>query len=92
MIYLFSSTTGFATRLEAWGKSTLAAGGLIDTRSQSLNQSIKNKHVELDRLENRMVALEKKYRIEYTNLNLLLSSMNSTSTYLTQQLNNDQSN
>jgi flagellar capping protein FliD len=33
-----------------------------------------------------MSALEKKYRLEYTNLNLMLSSMNRTSTYLTQQL------
>lgn len=89
---LFSSTTGFATRLEAWGKSTLAAGGLIDTRSQSLNQSVKSRNAEIDRLENRMAVLEKKYRIEYTNLNLLLSSMNTTSTFLTQQLNYDQSN
>ena len=83
---LFSSSTGFATRLEAWGKSTLAPGGLIDTRTQSLNSYIKDRNDEIDRLENRMTALQKKYTTEYTNLNLLLSSMNSTSTYLTQQL------
>lgn len=83
---LFSSSTGFATRLEAWGKSTLAPGGLIDTRTQSLNSYIKNRNDEIDRMENRMTALQKKYTTEYTNLNLLLSSMNSTSTYLTQQL------
>lgn len=84
---LFSSPTGYATRLEAWAKSTLGAGGLIDTRTQSLNKYVKDRSQEIDRLENRMAALEKKYRIEYTNLNLMLSSMNSTSTYLTQQLN-----
>ncbi len=84
---LFSSSTGYATRLEAWAKSALAAGGLIDTRTQSLNKNVKNYNEEIDRLENRMSALEKKYIKEYTNLNLLLSSMNSTSTYLTQQLN-----
>lgn len=85
---LFSSSTGYATRLEAWAKSTLAPDGLIDTRTQSLNKNVKNYNEEIDRLENRMVALEKKYRLEYTNLNLMLSSMNSTSTYLTQQLAN----
>jgi flagellar hook-associated protein 2 len=83
---LFSSSTGFATRLEAWGKSTLAAGGLIDTRTQSLNQFVKDQNEAVDKLENRMTALQKKYTTEYTNLNLLLSRMNSTSTYLTQQL------
>ena len=83
---LFSSSTGYATRLEAWAKSALAAGGLIDTRTQSLNRYVKDRNEEIDRLENRMTALQKKYTTEYTNLNLLLSSMNSTSTFLTQQL------
>jgi flagellar hook-associated protein 2 len=83
---LFSSSTGFATRLEAWGKSTLDVGGLIDTRTQSLKEFVKNRNDEIDKLENRMSALEKKYTREYTNLNIMLSSMNSTSTYLTQQL------
>lgn len=83
---LFSSSSGYATRLEAWAKSALAADGLIDTRTQSLNKYIKNYNDEIDRLESRMSALQKKYTIEYTNLNLLLSSMNSTSAYLSQQL------
>ena len=89
---LFSSSSGYATRLEAWAKSTLAAGGLIDTRTQSLNKNVKNYNEEIDKLENRMSALEKKYIKEYTNLNLLLSSMNNTSTYLTQQLGSSQNN
>ncbi|HEX7970622.1 MAG TPA: flagellar filament capping protein FliD [Thiobacillus sp.] len=83
---LFSSSTGFATRLEDWAKSALAGGGLIDTRTQSLNQYVKDQNAAVDRLENRMTALQKKYTAEYTNLNLMLSRMNATSTYLTQQL------
>ncbi|MDZ7585311.1 MAG: flagellar filament capping protein FliD [Thiobacillus sp.] len=85
---LFSSSTGYATRLEAWAKSALTSGGLIDTRTQSLNQHVKNYNGEIDRLENRMSALEKKLSAEYTNLNLLLNSMNTTSAFLTQQLAN----
>jgi flagellar hook-associated protein 2 len=88
---LVSSPTGIATRLEAWTKSALQIGGLIDTRSQGLTKSVKNYNEDIAKLENQMVAMEKKYRIEYTNLNLLLSSMNSTSTYLTNQLNSSQS-
>jgi flagellar hook-associated protein 2 len=83
---LFSSSTGYATRLEAWAKSSLEPGGLIDTRTQSLNQYVKDRNDEIDRLENRMAALQRKYTAEYTNLNLMLSRMNSTSAYLTQQL------
>lgn len=88
---LFTSSTGFATRLEEWAKTTLSAGGLIETRTKNLNQYVKDKNSEIDRLEIRMAALEKKYRTEYSNLNLLLSRMNSTSTFLTNQLNSSQS-
>lgn len=88
---LFTSSTGFATRLEEWAKTTLSAGGLIETRTKNLNQFVKDKNSEIDRLEIRMAALEKKYRTEYSNLNLLLSRMNSTSTFLTNQLNSSQS-
>lgn len=87
---LFSSSTGFATRLHDWAKSTLSAGGLIDLRTQSLNDYVKDRNEEVDRLELRMAILEKKYTQEYTNLNLLLSRMNTTSTFLTQQLAIDQ--
>jgi flagellar hook-associated protein 2 len=83
---LFSSSTGFATRLDAWASSVLQPGGVIDTRTQSLNLSVKNDNDEIDKLNNRMAALQKLYTAQYTNLNLLLSSMNTTSTYLTQQL------
>lgn len=83
---LFASPSGYATRLEAWASSTLSAGGVIDSRTQSLKQYVRDRNEEIDRLEVRMEALKKKYTAEYTNLNLMLSRMNSTSTFLTQQL------
>ncbi|MEQ1591663.1 MAG: flagellar filament capping protein FliD [Thiobacillaceae bacterium] len=89
--HLFSSPTGYVTRLDAWANSALAAGGPIDTRKQSLNNYVKDQNSAVDRLEIRMTALQKKYTTEYTNLNLLLSSMNSTSTFLTNQLASSQS-
>jgi len=88
---LFSSATGFATRLKAWSTSTLSAGGLIDARTQSFNAYIDDRSEEVDRLELRMAALEKKFTLEYTSLNLLLARMNTTSTFLTQQLSGSQS-
>ena len=86
VVNLFSSSSGFATRMDAWATSALSAGGLIDSRTESLKSFVKDRNEEVDRLENRMLALQKKYTAEYTNLNLMLSSMNSTSTFLTQQL------
>jgi flagellar hook-associated protein 2 len=37
-------------------------------------------------LEVRMATLQKQYTITYSNLNVMLSNMNSTSAYLSQQL------
>ena len=83
---LFSSATGFGTRLDAWSTSVLAPGGLIDTSTTSLNTSINGYNDQISRLEVRMTALQKQYTTQYTNLNMLLSSMNDTSAYLTKQL------
>ena len=82
---LFSSATGFATRMDAWATSVVHPGGLIDSRTQSLNSSIKGYTDQIDKLELRMTALQKQYTTTYSNLNVLLSNMNATSTYLTQQ-------
>lgn len=89
---LLASPTGFATRLEQWGSTTLSAGGLIQSRTKSLNDYVKDRTDEVDRLELRMTALQKRYTAEYTNLNLLLGRMNTTSTFLTQQLLTSQKN
>lgn len=89
---LFTSSMGYTARLEAWAKSAQEPGGMIDLRTQSLSKYVKDQNEAVDRLENRMTALQKKYTMEYTNLNLLLSRMNSTSTYLTQQLGGGQDN
>lgn len=83
---LLASPSGFATRLESWAKSALEPAGMIAIRTKSLNDYVKNYNSQIDRLELQLEALQRKYTKEYTNLNLLLSSMNATSTYLTQQL------
>lgn len=82
---LFSSATGFATRLNTWSTAALAPGGLIDTRTKSLDTSIKSYNDQISKLEARMTLLQKQYTTTYTNLNMMLNNMNGTSTYLTQQ-------
>jgi flagellar hook-associated protein 2 len=85
---LFSSATGYATRLNAWADTTLAAGGAFDTRTKSLDSSIKGYNDQINKLEVRMTTLQKQYTTTYSNLNVLLSGMSSTSAYLTKQLAN----
>jgi flagellar hook-associated protein 2 len=82
---LFTSATGFATRLNAWTTSAVKVDGLIDLRTNSLNTSVKSYNDQISTLELRMTALQKQYTTTYTNLNAMLNSMNATSAYLTQQ-------
>ena len=64
----------------------LAADAEIDVRSKRLNQ----KSVELQKtqaaLEARMAKVEARYRAQFTALDSLLSKLQSTSSFLTQQL------
>jgi flagellar hook-associated protein 2 len=82
---LFTSTTGFATRLTAWSTSTIQIGGMLSTRKFDLLSSISDMNTQISRLEFRMSALQKEYTQTYSNLNMFLAQSDSTSSYLTQQ-------
>jgi flagellar hook-associated protein 2 len=86
--HLFSSATGFATRLNTWATSVSQTGGLIDIRTKNLNTEINGYNDQITKLEARMTILQQQYTAEYSNLNMLLSNMNSTSAYLNQQFYN----
>jgi flagellar hook-associated protein 2 len=85
---LFTSATGFGTRLSEWADKVLAPDGMIDTRTENLNTTIKGYNDQISRLENRMATLKRQYTKTYSDLNVLLSNMSSTSSYLTTQLAN----
>lgn len=82
---LFSSAGGFATRLEAWATNVVQPTGLIDQHTDNLNTTISSYNEQIRKLEVKMTALQKQYTKTYTDLNTMLMSMNSTSTYLAQQ-------
>jgi flagellar hook-associated protein 2 len=84
--YLFNSATGYATQFDQWATDTLASGGAIDTRTTTINDSIKSVNTQIDSLTLRLDRLQKQYTTQYSSLNVLLSKMGSISTYLTQQL------
>ena len=86
VLNLFSGSTGYLSRLDDWAESTLDIDGLISLRTQNLKDKVSNYNDQVDQLELRLEAIEARYIREYTNLNLLLSRLNTTSTFLTQQL------
>ncbi|MFM2407908.1 MAG: hypothetical protein RL358_650 [Pseudomonadota bacterium] len=83
---LFNSTSGFATQFATFATGTLAFDGAFAHRTTGLTQSISTINNQISSLETRMVGLEKRYRTQYSSLNVLLSSMGQTSAYLSQQL------
>jgi len=88
-----TSASDVTQTLVAYGKAfsdsidgMLNTGGLITNRVDSLNTSVKNYKDSQAALEIRVAAIEKRYRAQFTALDKLVSSMQTTSSYLTQQL------
>ena len=83
---LFAGTDGFATRLTATTTAILGTTGIISSRTDNLNSAIKQNSARQDDLEASMVNIQKRYRAQFSGLDSLMSKMQSTSNFLTQQL------
>lgn len=88
-----TSSSDVTTAIAAYGKSLSNAvsnmtgpSGLLTSRVSSLNTSVDRYEDNVASLENRVALIEKRYRAQFTSLDTLLSSMQTTSSYLTQQL------
>jgi flagellar hook-associated protein 2 len=83
---LFGGENGIATRLSNAITPRLATGAELDVRNARLNQKSVALQKQQAQLEARMVQVEKRYRTQFTALDSLLAKLQSTSTFLTQQL------
>lgn len=81
-----TATKGVAVHMSAVLDSMLASNGLLAARTDGINQSIKDLGKQREALNIRLVAIEKRYRAQFTALDSLVASMQQTSSYLTQQL------
>ena len=85
---LFSAEGGLAAGLETSLARLLDDDGVLDGRSAGLETrtgSIEDQRVALDR---RMAQVEERYRAQFTALDVLVAGMQSTSSFLAQQLAN----
>lgn len=89
---LFTSANGYVTKLESWTKSILSTDGALTTRTEGIGRTIADIGRQRSVIEKRLISVEQNYRRQFTSLDVLLSSMNQTSMYLTQQLNQINSN
>ena len=85
---LFGGENGVAARLFSQLDSRLATTGDIETRNTRLKKELKDIDADKQALNLRMAQVETRLRKQFTALDSLLSQMQSTSSYLTQQLAN----
>lgn len=79
-------STGFAYRLNDMLTAMLATGGVVATRTDGLNSEINDLNKRKDEINARLVRVEHNYRAQFNSLDTLLSTLNTQSSYLTQQL------
>ena len=60
--------------------------GLLDTRTKALNDRLKGVASDRERLDVRMTKVEENYRRQYTALDSLVAQLQTTSSFLSQQL------
>jgi flagellar hook-associated protein 2 len=77
---------GYAAQFDKFVTGLLDSGGPLASRTDGLNASIKALTKSEADLTARLAVTEKRYRAQFTALDLTVSKMNSTSTFLTQQL------
>jgi flagellar hook-associated protein 2 len=79
---------GYAASLSLWATASLANDGILTSHTNGIGKTITDISTRRSQMESRLVGVEARYRKQFTSLDAMLSSMNQTSTYLTQQLAN----
>lgn len=85
---LFGNAAGLGKSLTPMLEGYLQTGGILDGRTDSIDRSNKTLDDQQSQLDARMDALTQMYTAQFTKLDTLLTSLNSTSSFLTQQLAN----
>ena len=85
---LFANSDGFATRLFDLADGFLATGGIIDAKTDGLTSTVEDFADQREALSQRLVVLETRLLRQFNALDSLLGTLNSTSNFLNQQLNN----
>jgi flagellar hook-associated protein 2 len=77
---------GYAAQLDDILDSLLDEEGLLAARTDGITASVKRLEQQTEAFNLKMTVIEKRYREQYTRLDTLLSSLQNTSSYLSQQI------
>jgi flagellar hook-associated protein 2 len=80
---LFASTNGVATQLSSLVTNYSGSSGILQTRISDLNTDVSNLATQQTALNTRMATYQQQLVKQYTALDTLMSSLNNTSSYLT---------
>ncbi len=83
---LFGSEDGVAARMYADAERRLASNGDINTRTQGLDKELKGVANDKARMDLRLAQIGARFRKQFVALDGLLTKMQTTSSYLSQQL------
>ncbi|HET7269321.1 MAG TPA: flagellar filament capping protein FliD, partial [Oleiagrimonas sp.] len=79
---LFGGDQGYAGKLDSLLDGYLGTGGLLDIRSDSLDERGKQLDQQQARLDARMQSVQDRYLKQFTALDVTMSQMNQTSSFL----------
>jgi len=92
---LFTGSSGYVTKLDAVIDTFTGPDGIIPSQLTSLDGDLDDLNDQVVALNQRMSDYQKQLEAQYTNLDTLMTQLNSTSSYLTQSLqamNNNNNN
>lgn len=78
--------SGFGARIEAVIDSFLGTRGAIASRTSGINATIQDISSQRDAMERRLADVQARYLAQFTSLDVMMSRMLQTSSFLTQQL------
>jgi flagellar hook-associated protein 2 len=81
-----SVSQGFANTLNTLANSFTSTTGLITGATNTLNSEITGENASISRLNSQLSLLQASYQAQFTALDTMISSLNNTQNYLTQQL------
>lgn len=77
---------GYASQLSTLFSSIVGTGGSISSTTDGVNRTIKDIGKQREVLNSRLIDTEARYRAQFTALDRIVSGLNNTSSFLTQQL------
>ncbi|MPW18619.1 flagellar filament capping protein FliD [Paraburkholderia sp. CNPSo 3157] len=81
---IFNSATGIGAKLDTFMSSYIQTSGIIDQRTQALNQDLSNLQDQATQLTNYSNELTAQYTAQFSALNTLMAQMQNNTNYLTQ--------